>query len=446
VDIIKLREKEVPQRTIASIIGHSTTTVHSYCQHIFQKSTNTLWQLIDETKRLVAFMLLQETKQKKYTTQELADYVLHNGITLPKKTIHAIIQQQRTFMKIDYYFDTLHLPGEAVQFDWGHIRIPIDGKLKTIYLAVFMAPYSKYIFAVPTLSCRSESFVEAFQLFTKEINGVFPHLRVDNMRIARAYRRKADDPKTTALFQELEQHYGFRTEFCTPRCPHQKGSVENAVRSLKRFLQDNIRPLYSLEDIQKTVSTFLYFHNHFQKGSQKSSPLEKLQNEKSRFLALPKKHYVYFQTHERKVKKNGMISFESNSYSVPEEYINQTVQLKVSKYHIYILGIANQIICKYTRCYGKNRRFYRVWHMKQLISKRPYGFETSHMYRQLPGYLKAFYLLQCKRDNQRFATFLHACQRLSKKKIKHVMKVLKEMVEERDKTRSLTQNKTLLQH
>jgi len=62
---------------------------------------------------------------------------------------------QEAHIKIDYQ------PGQICEFDWGEVKLFINGKLTKLQMAVFTTAYSNYRFAVLFPNQKTKSFVES---------------------------------------------------------------------------------------------------------------------------------------------------------------------------------------------------------------------------------------------------------------------------------------------
>jgi len=247
-----------------------------------------------------------------------AKYSFNNrGIRhLLKAGTKAIFNEEITRLYVKH-LDLCYRPGEAAQFDWGTIQLTIGDKKKRICLAVFSFPYSNYRFYYVTISMSSECFLEAFQAFIKHIKAIPPVLIIDNMRITIQY---ADGKRRlTKLFQQIEQHYGMKIKPCTPHRPNQKGNVENAVRTIKTYL--NSEGTYNTnKHLAKHINDWNKERNE-QSHHEKNDLIMNLhQQEKQALLPIPKKPFFYYESKTCKVSKNGTIRFQTNTYSVPEQY------------------------------------------------------------------------------------------------------------------------------
>lgn len=76
--------------------------------------------------------------------------------TTIRNTVNDLIKKSQ-----EAYIKLLYHPGQICEFDWGEVKIFLNGKLKKIQIAVLTSAYGNYRFAVLFSNQKSECFVEA---------------------------------------------------------------------------------------------------------------------------------------------------------------------------------------------------------------------------------------------------------------------------------------------
>lgn len=408
--------QKLSQRAIAAIIGHTLASVNKYSKLLRYYSQDEL--------RLCHYYCRCLLAHNANLTKDELDVFLKNELklSLKKYQVKSILAEERMrlFAK---HLDLCYQPGEAAQFDWGTIKLTVGGIKRRICLAVFSFPYSNYRFYYATEAMNKECFLQAFQAFIRHLGAVPPVLIIDNMRIAVQYR---DRIRTlTPLFQQLERHYNIKIKPCTPHRPNQKGNVENAVRTIKQHFI--FKQTY---DTQSHLTVAIMEWNkalNIQTHHEKNDTIANLhQHEKTALQPIPKKRFVYYELKPCKVSKNGTIRFQTNTYSIPEQYSKQVVFVHHSKTTIYIKNKTGDIIAKYFKDGKKRKRHYRIWHMLQKIKTKAPGFINSHEYMQLPKYLHLLYDKLCNKHTHFFIELLESFEHEPAKKLKHFVFTLLE--------------------
>ncbi|TSI07372.1 DDE-type integrase/transposase/recombinase [Lysinibacillus sp. BW-2-10] len=402
------------QRAIAAIIGHTVASVNKYSKLL-------RYYTQDKLRLSQYYCRCLLTQNAHLTIEEFENFLKQElKLSLKKRQIKAIFEEEKIRLYIKH-LDLCYKPGEAAQFDWGTIQLTIAGEKKRICLAVFSFPYSNYRFYYATASMNRESFLEAFQAFIIHLGAVPPVLIIDNMRIAIQY---TDGKRNlTSLFQQLEQHYGMTIKPCTPHRPNQKGNVENAVRTIKTHLNATVT-YNTYKQLTKHIKQWNKTRNE-QPHHEKNDRIRNLhQHEKTALLPIPKKSFVYYESKQCKVTKNGTIRFQTNTYSVPEQYSGLVVEVSHSKTTIYVKNKAGDIIAKYCKDNKKRKRHYRIWHMLHKIKAKAAGFVNSHEYQQLPKHLRLLHDKLCEKHTHFFIEILESFEHEPAKKLKHFIYTL----------------------
>src|SRR5690606_18021757 len=95
-----------------------------------------------------------------------------------------------------------YAPGQSCEFDWGEIKLSLNGVLKRVQLAVFTSSYSNYRFACLHMHQDTLAFMESHVAFFHSIGGVYREMVYDNMRVAVAkFVGKHEKEPTQALLQ-----------------------------------------------------------------------------------------------------------------------------------------------------------------------------------------------------------------------------------------------------
>lgn len=276
------------QRSIAEKVDICLATVHHRVQ-LFKETGSTKlislkrssrYEPIEElTRQRIRYYLVIETKRNRFTVDQLHEKLIADGFSIKKAKAKEWIRMERNRLK-ESYLDIFHEAGQMVQFDWGTKKIKINGRNRTVCFAVFAFPYSNYRYVYVTERMDGRSFVEAFIAFTKHIGGVYPILLIDNMKIAARHRSYRDQqPKLTTLFQQLEDHYNIEVRLCTPYRPNQKGTVENAVKTLKTHLFACQSGFASLDELQEKIHAIFHRLNQKKHHEKNDTIINLLQHE-----------------------------------------------------------------------------------------------------------------------------------------------------------------------
>lgn len=127
--------------------------------------------------------------------------LVSKGINISYPTVCRYIREKKELKssrRKEVYLRIRHEPGEECQFDWGEVKLFIDGKQEALMMAVFAFPFSKGRFAYLFHRQDSLAFMESHRNFFKEVNGVPRVMVYDNMRVAVVFDNREKRP-TEAL-------------------------------------------------------------------------------------------------------------------------------------------------------------------------------------------------------------------------------------------------------
>jgi len=231
--------------------------------------------------------------------------------------------------------------GEQAQLDWKEsIEFVLNtGEIIVINIFVLILSYSR--FRVYRLSLTKTQDVlfhfldDAFETF----GGVPKEILTDNMKtVMDQSRTEYFKGKINNKFKQFADDYGFRVHPCIAARANTKAKVESPMRIL-----DELRA-YSgdldYEQLNMKLKEINDRENSRLHRSYNGIPVLYLKKEKDFLNPLPHesiRSQYSIVTHTVKVNKSSMISYKSNQYSVPPEYIDKILQLQVydNQLHLY---------------------------------------------------------------------------------------------------------------
>ncbi|NLC66586.1 MAG: IS21 family transposase [Clostridium sp.] len=370
--------------------------------------------IINELRERISLYLLTRRrtynswKKQKLSSDEIYELIKADGYQVSKTKFKELLRYEKNSLK-ESYLNIIHLPGEKVQFDWGKITLTINGTDKRLFIAVFTLPFSNYRKAYVYENENGYSFTKAFKEFIKDMDGVPPILLTDNMKIARIINRKNHKEKIlTKLFSDLSRHYGFEVEFCNPRCPNEKGSVENGVKVIKsEILSSHLNSCNTIEELNTFISDTCERLNNDKHYRKNDTCTNLMKHEMKCFKPLPKSPYIYYEESTRIVSNKGEISFKNNKYGVPSYLKGEKVNIRYNKTLIYIISKDNKIISKYNLSDKKHNRYHRIWYSIRKLLEKPDGFIHSEEYSDLPKWMKIIFQNACQGNPITFGNLLY---------------------------------------
>ena len=226
-----------------------------------------------------------------------------------------------------WYGDVMHGP-----------QVPVAGRLRKVYLVSLMDDASRLI--AHGAFCTGETALDIEGVLKQAVlkRGLPKKLVVDH---GPAYRAKT--------LQEVCIRLGIHLVYCRPYAPEGKGKLERWHRTLRdQFLSelDHAR-LSDLSDLNARLWAWLetVYHRtpHSGQGLEGQTPLQRYQQDLARIRTLgvlaERIDELFHHRVQRKVRKDGTVSYQGRRFEVPYELSGQRVVLVVDPHAQQVLGV-----------------------------------------------------------------------------------------------------------
>jgi len=307
-------------------------------------------------------------------------------------------RSKETFIKQKYS------PGEICEFDWGKVKLIIDGKLQRLSIAVFTSAYSNYRYAIVLPKEDMASFIHAHVNFFENTEGVFKRMDYDNLATAVKRFRGRSDRELTDEFMKMSIYYQFKSRFCNIAKGNEKGHVERSVEFIRRkafCINDKF------ENIEQVNEYLIYTVNRLnqQQLSNSKKSANELFEEEQPFLYKTPVNYEYAEINTFRVDKYSTISVKTCHYSVPEKYNGKMVTVKIFPLKIIIYS-NHEIICKHNRNYGFSEWVLNINHYLSTLKRKPGSVLGSYVVYQSSTAIKNLYNKYFKQSPRDFIEVL----------------------------------------
>ena len=292
-----------------------------------------------------------------------------------------LVQRNEAFIRQVYN------PGDVCEFDWGEVKLEINGQMRTLYMAVFTPAMSNYRYAILFHRQDTASFLQAHVLFFEHVGGVFHTMVYDNMRVAiRKFVGPSEKEPTEALLK-LSTYYQFHFRFCNVRRGNEKGHVERNVEFIRRkaFCKKDCFP--TLEGSNGwLLGTCNGLNSHYNRDNQGKRPIDLLEVEKRALYPAPPR-FDCGQMEQCRVDKYSVITYATNRYSVPDHLVGKMVDVKVYPENLYCYH-DNQKICEHERQYSRHGWFINLDHYLYTMKRKPGALAGSQALASAPEEVK----------------------------------------------------------
>lgn len=325
------------------------------------------------------------------TAQDIYEALIEQGFSLSYSSVAQYVQKHKenkltyeAFIKQTYEY------GEVCEFDWGEVKLVIDGVDVKYRMAVFTMAKSNFRYAYLYRNENSQSFVDAHIKFFEYIGGVPKSMVYDNMKVAVAKFVGRTEKEATESLKKMSVYYGFNYRFCNICSGNEKGHVENSVDFIRRKAFSEVNSFKNETEAFKRLSERLEKYNKIKtKYLGNNSPADLLNIEKSYLLDLMPTYTNCIDLTLR-VDKLSTISYLQNRYSVPDYLVLKAVDVKVfiDKLEIYY---NNNLVASHTKLYGNQEWSIDILHYTKTLSRKPGALLGSLAFEQMNSSLKEIY-------------------------------------------------------
>jgi transposase len=308
-------------------------------------------------------------------------------------------------------------PGSVCEFDWGEVKIHIQGKRTVLQMAVFTSGYSNYRYACLFYRQDTLAFMESHVKFFAHTGGVYHQMVYDNMRVAVARFVGRNEKEPTQALTNLKGHYQFHHRFCNTYRGNEKGHVERSVEYIRRKAFGFRDGFSSLDQAQEYLSKVVEKLNRTPRQQSGKTSQDLFNQEQQALWDVPMPFSCY-STEQLRVDKYATVSYCYNRYSVPDNLVGEFVDVKIFSDQLK-LYYQDHHIATHERSYGPHTWTINLDHYLDTLHKKPGALGNSEGLAQSPGQLRALYSQYYQQSPRDFIELLLYCRkhRISKERL-----------------------------
>lgn len=345
----------VHHSTVRRALGDSPAVEESTKERVLDPFKPYIVQRLTELPELNGVRLLAELRERGY----------QHGIA----TVRRYVAKLRAPRGRKAYLRVELEPGEQAQVDWGsfgHLRVGTSQRPLSAFSMVLS--WSRALYVDFALDQRMETFCQMHRRALEFFGGVPKRILYDNLKTV-VLHHVGSTVQFNPRFLGFAGHYLFEPVAAPVRYPEAKGRVEASIKYLRQSFFYG-RSFATLADLRQQVAAWRdEVANARLHATTRERPCDRLVVERARLRALAEHPFDAELVLPAIVSKEARVRLDSNSYSVPPEYVGKTVHLRADDATVRVL-LDGQEVASHPRCWERHRHIEAPAHVEQLLERR----------------------------------------------------------------------------
>ena len=408
---LKLAIENNPGINVRTLIEEIVSKPH------YDTSSRTSRKYNEEIDLLLETILKEENQKKErlgstnkqmLTKHQIYELIKSNGFDISETTIRNKINeklniQSEAYIKQEYEY------GQRFEYDFGEVKLIINGKNTKAYLAVLTAPASGFRWAYLYHNSKMDVFLDSQVRFFEMLKGSFLEGVYDNMKNVVIKFIGRNEKQLNEQLIKLATYYGFEINVTNCYSGNEKGNVEGAVKY-----------------IRNKVFAIKYQFDSF-KQAEEYLQIELIKLNKNSLIDEEKKHLTAYRPKYEvanimlcHVNKYSFIQIDTNFYSVPDSLVDKHLLAKVYPNDIDVY-YKNNIVASHQRIVGKNKTCIDIKHYLNTFLRKPGALRNSTALNSVPE-LKDIFNKYFKTNPKDFIKLLYEHRDLDIEEIIQIIK------------------------
>ena len=255
--------------------------------------------------------------------------------------------------------------GSRLEYDFGEVKLVIDGIVKKCHMAVLSSPAAKFRWAYLYTSQKKDVFMDSHVRFFEMAGGAYEEVVYDNMKnvvtrfIGRSEKQLNDD------LIKMSIYYGFRINVTNCFSGNEKGHVEGSVKIIRNEVFAVRYRFDTLRDAE------LYLEKELFRMNVDSSFAEEQGN------LLPYRPPLELaQISNQNVDKYSFVRVDNNFYSVPDYLVGRSVLVKNYPTEVVVYSAGNKV-CSHRKKDGFHEASVEIVHYLDTFMRKPGAIKNS---------------------------------------------------------------------
>ena len=313
-------------------------------------------QRLAEHPNLTGIRLYEELKERGY----------ENGIAILRRYITQVRppKPRKAFLTIETE------PGDQAQVDWGSFgKFRVGNSYRPLSVFSMVMSWSRAIYIDFSLDQKMDTFLRMHKGALEYFGGTPKRILYDNLKSV-VLHHVGKTVQFNPRFLVFAGHYLFEPVATPVRYPQAKGKVESSIRYIRHSFFYG-RSFSSLANLREKAAAWRdETANQRIHATTRERPVDRLQMERTRLHALPQRPFdTDLELFPLVVPKEARVRLDTNTYSVPPNYVGRTVRLRADDETVRILCDGEKI-ATHSRSWGKRCKVEDNAHIEQLLEHR----------------------------------------------------------------------------
>ena len=311
------------------------------------------------------------------TRRQIYQLIVEAGYKISETTIRNKINEKldkhkEAFIKQEYEY------GDRFEYDFGEVKLIVDGKQIKAFLAVITANASNFRWAFLYQNSKMEAFIDSQVRFFEMVGGSFKEGVYDNMRNVVSKFIGRNEKELNAELVKLATYYGFRINVTNCFSGNEKGFVEESVKYIRNQVFATRYEFNSFREAEEYLQKELIKVN-------KDSTIE----EEKKYLSVYRPKYEVAKILSCHVNKYSFIQIDTNFYSVPDTLVDKYVIVKAYPNNLDIY-YKKELVATHDRIAGKKGTYIDIRHYLNTFLKKPGALRNSVALNSVPELKRLF--------------------------------------------------------
>lgn len=352
---------------------------------------------------------LGESHKQKLTIKQIHQMVREAGHDIGITMVGVHIRQKRP-KKAEAYIRQEYEYGTRIEYDFGEVRLVVNGLARKYYLAVFGSPRGKYRWAYLYRNQKKEVFLDSHVRFFEKVGGVYGEAVYDNMKNVVSRFIGRNEKELNSDLVALSTYYGFKLNVTNCYHGNEKGYVESSVKTVRQEVFAVRYRFESEAEAEQYLEAELIRMN-----------AESCIEEEKKYLLPWRPPLELSQISEQRVDKYGFVRVSNNYYSVPEYLVGRKVMVRSYVKELVVYS-GLQEVCRHSKKDGKGETTVNILHYLDTLSKKPGAVRNSVALRS-EAELKAVFEAQYTDRPREFIDIIRASQDKPMKEVARIARV-----------------------